>query len=50
MTLVDTSVWINHFRKSDPALAQLLADHTAGVHPYVLGELHAAISKTGTRP
>ncbi len=39
MTLVDTSVWINHFRQHDAALAQLLTDGMAGVHPYVLGEL-----------
>lgn len=39
MTLVDTSVWINHFRKPDAALIQLLANGMAGVHPYVLGEL-----------
>jgi predicted nucleic acid-binding protein len=39
MTLVDTSVWINHFRQADPALGQLLANGMAGVHPYVIGEL-----------
>jgi predicted nucleic acid-binding protein len=39
MTLVDTSVWINHFRQTDAALVQLLTIGMAGVHPYVLGEL-----------
>lgn len=39
MTLVDTSVWINHFRKPEAALVQLLADGMAGIHPYVIGEL-----------
>ncbi|MGA3015557.1 MAG: type II toxin-antitoxin system VapC family toxin [Bryobacteraceae bacterium] len=39
MILVDTSVWINHFRKSDVGLAQLLADGSAGVHPFIVGEL-----------
>jgi predicted nucleic acid-binding protein len=39
MTLVDTSVWINHFRKSDPALVRLLGKRAAGVHPHILGEL-----------
>jgi predicted nucleic acid-binding protein len=39
MTLVDTSSWINHFRKPDAALIQLLTDGMAGIHPFVLGEL-----------
>jgi hypothetical protein len=39
MTLVDTSVWISHFRKPDAALDQLLADRKAGIHPYAVGEL-----------
>jgi predicted nucleic acid-binding protein len=39
MTLVDTSVWINHFRKPEAALNQVLADGMAGIHPYVIGEL-----------
>jgi hypothetical protein len=39
MTLVDTSVWINHFRKPEAALVQLLANGLAGVHPFVVGEL-----------
>lgn len=39
MILVDTSVWIEHFRKADQELSRLL---TAGVvlcHPFVIGEL-----------
>ena len=39
MTLVDTSVWIDHFRKPQSGLVQLLTNGLAGVHPYVLGEL-----------
>jgi predicted nucleic acid-binding protein len=39
MVLVDTSVWINHFRSRDPALAKLLAEVSVLVHPFVLGEL-----------
>jgi hypothetical protein len=39
MTLVDTSVWINHFRKPEPGLVQLLKNGLAAVHPYVVGEL-----------
>jgi hypothetical protein len=39
MTLVDTSVWISHFRKPDAVLVQLLSDRMAGIHPFAIGEL-----------
>jgi predicted nucleic acid-binding protein len=39
MVLVDTSVWIGHFRKHDPVLAELLNRASVIVHPFVLGEL-----------
>jgi len=39
MTLVDTSVWIGHFRRPQPDLVRLLADGMAGIHPFVIGEL-----------
>jgi predicted nucleic acid-binding protein len=39
MTLVDTSVWINHFRLGERRLAALLEESSAGVHPFVIGEL-----------
>jgi len=41
MTLVDTSLWANHFRATQPALVRLLNDGLAGVHPFVVGELAA---------
>jgi len=37
--LVDTSVWIDHFRKADSALVNLLATGLVLIHPYVIGEL-----------
>lgn len=37
--LVDTSVWIEHFRQGLPALAELLGQDTVLMHPYVLAEL-----------
>lgn len=39
MTLIDTSIWVNHFRERDAKLVQLLIDGEAGVHPFVVGEL-----------
>lgn len=39
MILVDTSVWIDHFRKSDARLVGLLEKEEVIVHPFVLGEL-----------
>ncbi len=39
MILVDTSIWIDHFRSADLALARTLQDGQVLVHPFVLGEL-----------
>lgn len=39
MVLVDTSVWVDHFRKFNVVLAQLLKDSEVVVHPFVIGEL-----------
>lgn len=39
LTLVDTSVWINHFRANSPALCQLLEEELVVCHPLVIGEL-----------
>jgi predicted nucleic acid-binding protein len=39
LTLVDTSVWIDHFRRPDGRLQQLLANEAVGVHPFIIGEL-----------
>jgi len=39
VVLVDTSVWIGHFRQNEPALAALLNDGAVFMHPAVLGEL-----------
>ena len=39
MTLVDTSVWIDHFRKNNPALKELLVSGKVVVHPFIVGEL-----------
>lgn len=39
MFLVDTSVWVDHLRASNPALRQLLNDGLVLMHPFVIGEL-----------
>jgi len=37
--LADTSIWIDHFRRSDLRLAQLLDLGDVAMHPFVIGEL-----------
>jgi predicted nucleic acid-binding protein len=39
MVLVDTSVWISHFRDGNAGLAALLDDGGVMCHPFILGEL-----------
>ena len=39
MILFDTSVWVDHLRRSDPALVRLLSAGLVLVHPFVTGEL-----------
>ena len=39
MILADTSVWVDHLRAGDQALAALLETGMVLAHPYVIGEL-----------
>ena len=39
MVLVDTSVWVNHLRRGDPHLRDLLRDGMVLCHAWVIGEL-----------
>jgi predicted nucleic acid-binding protein len=39
MILIDTSVWIDHLRRGDRALAKLLEENRVLSHPFILGEL-----------
>ena len=39
MILADTSIWIDHFRRSDLRLARFLDRGDVVMHPFVLGEL-----------
>jgi hypothetical protein len=39
MVLVDTSIWIDHFRGGERRLARLLDQGNVVMHPFVVGEL-----------
>lgn len=39
MILVDTSVWIDHLHRSEPALVAMLDADDVGCHPFVIEEL-----------
>ncbi len=39
MILVDTSVWIDHLRRRDEVLVELLGEGKVLAHPFVIGEL-----------
>jgi predicted nucleic acid-binding protein len=39
MVLVDSSVWIAHFRVRQPVLVDLLTDGQVLMHPFICGEL-----------
>ena len=39
VVLVDTSIWINHFRSGDDRLEKLLDEQKVLGHPFVIGEI-----------
>jgi predicted nucleic acid-binding protein len=39
MMLVDTSVWVDHFRRPNARLVGLLDDAAVECHPFVIGEI-----------
>ena len=39
MVLVDTSVWIDHFRNNNTELVHLLNDGDVFCHPFIIGEI-----------
>jgi predicted nucleic acid-binding protein len=39
MILVDTSVWIDHLRKRDEKLFNLLNEGEVCIHPFIIGEI-----------
>ena len=48
MTLVDTSVWIDHLRKADSDLAKRLNEGRVVCHPFIIGEI--ALGNIARRP
>ena len=39
MILADTTIWVDHFRKGDQKLVELLEQKEILLHPFVIGEL-----------
>jgi hypothetical protein len=39
LILVDTSVWVDHLRRGDPGLVDLLERSSVVMHPFVVGEI-----------
>ena len=39
MILVDTSVWVSHFRRKSDRLENLLSQEIVFCHPFIIGEL-----------
>ncbi len=39
MILVDTSVWVDHLRRGDAQLVDLLESNAVIMHPFVVGEI-----------
>ncbi len=46
MILVDTSVWVDHLRRGDAALAAALDASVVAIHPFVIGELACGLLKS----
>jgi predicted nucleic acid-binding protein len=47
--LADTSVWVEHFRRSDSRLVQALSRQQIVIHPIVIGELATGNLRNRTR-
>jgi predicted nucleic acid-binding protein len=49
MILVDTSVWVAHFRAANPALSEVLGGALVLTHGFVIGELACGNLRNRTR-
>jgi predicted nucleic acid-binding protein len=45
MILVDTSIWVDHFRNGNARLSDLLNDQQVLMHPFIIGELSLGLLK-----
>ena len=45
MVLVDTSIWVAHFRNGNAQLSDLLNDGQVLCHPFIVGELACGLLK-----
>jgi predicted nucleic acid-binding protein len=48
MVLIDTSVWVSHWRQAHAGLAALLNDGEVACHPFIVGELACGNLKNRT--
>ena len=48
MVLVDTSVWVSHFRETHDGLVELLNNGEVVCHPFIIGELACGNLKNRT--
>ncbi len=48
MVLVDTSIWVTHFRQGSRQLEKLLMDAEVMCHPFIIGELACGNLKNRT--
>jgi predicted nucleic acid-binding protein len=48
MVLVDTSIWVSHFREGNAGLADLLNNGKVACHPFIVGELACGNLKNRT--
>jgi len=39
LILVDTSIWVDHFRRNDARLTHYLDNSVVSTHPFVIGEI-----------
>ena len=48
MILVDTSIWVDHFRSRNARLVELLNEEQVAIHPFIIGELSLGSIKNKT--
>ncbi len=48
MLLVDTSVWVDHLHRGNPAFRKRLVSSEVAIHPFIIGELACGSIKNRT--